>query len=396
MTLPKLTHWRALFLIVMAFGLTATVIRFTGGLGASTHLSDKFPWGLWCGFDVLCGVMLAAGGFTLTAIVHIFNIEKFEPIVRPAILTAYMGYLLVAAALMYDLGRPWNIWHVMIFFNHHSVMFEVGWCVILYTTVLTLEFSPIVFERLGLHSLKKIQRMFLIPLVIAGVLLSTLHQSSLGSVYLIEITKLSPFWYSPALPFFFIISAVAVGLAMTIFESSMSSKYYHKALELDLLQTLGKALLVVLGLYGILRFEDLLHRGVLPMVLDPGKFAYERNYFLLEVCLAVIIPIVLLAIKPVRESPKGLFIASVSCLLGFVANRLNVAITGMERASGVAYFPKWTEWSVTMMFVAIGFATFAIAVHYLPIFEEEHHTQAVPDELRPLARVARVGNVSAD
>jgi Ni/Fe-hydrogenase subunit HybB-like protein len=396
MKLPKLTHWRALFLIVMAFGLAATVVRFTRGLGASTNLSDKFPWGLWIGFDLLCGVMLAAGGFTLTAIVHLFNIEKFDPIVRPAILTAYMGYLLVCAALMFDLGRPWNIWHVMIFPNHHSVMFEVGWCVILYTAVLTLEFSPIVFDRFGWKKAKRIQRFFLIPLVIAGVLLSSLHQSSLGTVYLIEVTKLHPFWYSPALPFFFFTSAVAVGLAMTIFESSMSSKYCHKALEVDLLQTLGKALLVVLGIYGILRFEDLLHRGVLPLILDPGKAVNERNFFLLEVALALVIPIIMLSIKVVRESPRGLFIAAVSSLLGFVTNRLNIAVTGMERGTGVHYFPKWTEWSVTFMFVALSFAIFALAVRYLPIFEEEHHTQVVPVPARAMHQVAAVGNATAD
>jgi Ni/Fe-hydrogenase subunit HybB-like protein len=133
--------------IVMAFGAVATWIRFFHGLGASTNLSDEFPWGLWVGFDVLCGVMLAAGGFTLMATVHIFNVKKYKPIARPALLTVYLGYLLVCAALLFDLGKPWRIWHPLIMWNPHSVMFEVGWCVTLYTTVLTLEFLPIVFER---------------------------------------------------------------------------------------------------------------------------------------------------------------------------------------------------------------------------------------------------------
>jgi Ni/Fe-hydrogenase subunit HybB-like protein len=396
MTLPKLTFWRAIFLVVMAFGIVATGYRFIGGLGAATHLSDKFPWGIWIGFDLLCGVMLAAGGFIIAATVHIFNIERFEPIVRPAILTAYMGYLFVCAALMFDLGRPWNIWHVMIFYNPHSVMFEVGWCVILYTTVLTLEFAPVVFDRFGWTTAKKIQRIFLIPLVIAGVILSSLHQSSLGSVYLIEVTKLHPFWYSPSLPFFFFASAVCVGIAMTIFESSMSSKYCHKALELDLVQALGKALLVMLCIYGILRFEDLYHRGVMPLVFNPGQSATERNFFVLEVALALIIPIVLLSIKSVRETPRGLFISAVSALLGFVTNRLNVALTGMETATGVHYFPKWTEWAVTFMFIAMSFAVFALAVRYLPIFEDEHG-HAVPEaEAQALHHVAAVGHASAD
>ena len=210
----------------MAAGFTERWCASLSGLGPSTNLNDQFPWGIWIGFDVLCGVMLAAGGFTLTAAVHIFNIKRLHPIVRPTILTAFLGYVLVCVALMYDLGRPYRIWHPLVMRNPHSVMFEVAYCVMLYTTVLSLEFSPIVLERFNLQKPLKIVRAALIPLVILGVILSTLHQSSLGTVYLIMPEKLHPFWYSPLLPVFFFISAIAVGLAMTIFESSLSSKYF--------------------------------------------------------------------------------------------------------------------------------------------------------------------------
>src|SRR5688500_5530220 len=148
LTLPKLTFWRVLFVILMILGAYATIVRFTQGLGASTNLSDEFPWGMWIGFDVLCGVMLAAGGFTLMATVHIFNIKDYKPVARPALLTAFLGYILVVGALMYDLGKPWNVWHPIVMWQPRSVMFEVGWCVMLYTTVLSLEFLPIVFEKL--------------------------------------------------------------------------------------------------------------------------------------------------------------------------------------------------------------------------------------------------------
>src|SRR6202020_2677363 len=140
----KFTLWKLIFFFLMAVGLYSTFVRFTQGLGASTHLSDQFPWGIWISFDVLCGVMLAAGGFTLTAAVHIFNIKRMHSIIRPTILTAFLGYILVSAALMFALGKPYNIWHPLIMRNPHSVMFEVAYCVMLYTTVLALEFSPIV------------------------------------------------------------------------------------------------------------------------------------------------------------------------------------------------------------------------------------------------------------
>jgi Ni/Fe-hydrogenase subunit HybB-like protein len=380
-----LSFWKLVLYFVLAAGAYATIYRFLLGLGPSTHLSDEFPWGIWVGFDVLCGVMLAAGGFTLTGAVHIFNIKRLHPIVRPTVLTAFLGYVLVSMALMVDLGRPYNIWHPLIMWNPHSVMFEVGWCVMCYTTVLALEFSPIVLERFKLHRPLKYIKGALIPIVIVGVILSTLHQSSLGTVYLIVPTKLHAFWYTPLLPAFFFLSAVAVGLAMTIFESSMSAKYFGRALELHILKDLGRALMVVLIFYSVLRFEDLLHRNVLGLLLKPS---YERNLFLLEILLALVIPIILLAFRRVRESAGGLYLASVTTLLGFVTNRLNVAVTGMEASAGVRYLPKWTEVAVTAAMVAAGFAIFGLAAKYLPIFTDDHQPQTAPAAASALAKTA--------
>jgi len=367
----KFTFWKLVFLFLMAAGFYATVVRFTQGLGRSTNLSDQFPWGIWIGFDVLCGVMLAAGGFTLTAAVHILNIKRLHPIIRPTILTAFLGYVLVCVALMFDLGRPYNIWHPLIMRNPHSVMFEVAYCVMLYTAVLSLEFSPIVLERFNLQKPLKIIRAVLIPLVIGGVILSTLHQSSLGTLYLIMPEKLHPFWYTPLLPVFFFISAIAVGLAMTIFESSMSSKHFGQQLELPILQELGRVLVVVLSVYGILRFEDLLHRGVLRLAFQPG---YEMYLFWLEIALSLIAPLILLSQRKVRSTAGGLYVAAVLVVLGFITNRLNVSITGLESSAGMHYVPKWTEIAVTGAIIAAGFALFGMAAKYLPIFpgEEKH------------------------
>src|SRR5512140_3507106 len=220
-TLPRLTFWRAVLIVILILAAYATFVRFFYGLGASTNLSDEFPWGIWIGFDVLCGVMLAAGGFTLMATVHIFNVDDYKPIARPALLTAFLGYLLVIGALMFDLGKPYNIWHPMVMWQPRSVMFEVGWCVMLYTTVLALEFAPIVLERFKLDKPLRILHAISVPLIILGVILSTLHQSSLGSLYLIVPGKLYPLWYTPLLPVLFFLSALAVGMGMTVFASTM-------------------------------------------------------------------------------------------------------------------------------------------------------------------------------
>jgi len=374
--LPKVTFWTAVFAVILTGGAYATLLRFTRGLGGATNLSDAFPWGLWIGFDVLCGVMMAAGGFTLTAAVYIFNLEKFRPIVRPTVLTAFLGYALVIVALLFDLGRGYNIWHPLVMWNPRSVMFEVAWCVTLYTTVLSLEFAPIVFERLRLAKLLRIQHAIAIPLVITGVLLSTLHQSSLGSLYLIVPNKLHPLWYTPLLPVFFFLSAICVGLAMTIFESCMSARAFGKQLELPLLVALGRVLLVALVVYTVLRFQDLNHRGVLTLL---KHFGYETSLFYLEVCLGLFAPIALLLVRKVRESAGGLYLVAVLVVLGFVTNRLNVSITGMEASSGGHYIPRWTEIAVTASMIGTAFLIFSLAAKYLPIFPETER-QNLPEQ----------------
>ena len=366
--LPKFTFWRAVLLVILAAGFYSTLLRFTKGLGAATHLTDRFPWGLWIGFDVICGVGLAAGGFTLAAIVYVFHLRRFHPILRPSILTAFLGYALVAVALLIDLGKPYNIWHPLVMWNPHSVMFEVAWCVMLYLTVLALEFSPAVFERFGMQKPLKLLKAITIPLVIVGVLLSTLHQSSLGSLFLIVPSKLHPYWYSPLLPLFFFISAVGVGMAMVIFESNLSARAFGQEIELPLLASLGKAMAGVLIVYGILRLQDLWRRGALVHLREPST---ETVLFVLEIVLGLLIPLFLLLLRRVREDREGLFAAAVLVITGFLLNRLNVSITGLEYSAHAHYFPKWTEVAVTLSMVGIGFVCFALAARYLNVFEAE-------------------------
>ncbi|MGA2476652.1 MAG: NrfD/PsrC family molybdoenzyme membrane anchor subunit, partial [Terriglobia bacterium] len=366
--LPKFTFWRAVLLVILAAGFYSTLLRFTKGLGAATHLSDRFPWGLWIGFDVICGVGLAAGGFTLAAIVHVFHLRRFHPILRPSILTAFLGYALVAVALLIDLGKPYNIWHPLVMWNPHSVMFEVAWCVMLYLTVLALEFSPAVFERLGMQKPLKLLKAITIPLVIVGVLLSTLHQSSLGSLFLIVPSKLHPYWYSPLLPLFFFISAVATGIAIVIFESNLSARAFGREIEMPLLASLGKAMAGVLIVYGILRLQDLWRRGALVHLREPST---ETVLFVLEIGLGLLVPLFLLLLRRVREDREGLFAAAVLVITGFLLNRLNVSITGLEYSAHAHYFPKWTEVAVTLSMVGVGFVCFALAARYLNVFEAE-------------------------
>lgn len=390
--LGRLTLWQGVLLAVLAAGLYATVLRFAQGLGAATHLSDEFPWGLWIGFDVLVGVGLAAGGFVVAATVHVFRIERYESIARPAVLTAFLGYILVIVGLLFDLGLPYRIWHPLVMWNPHSVMFEVAWCVTLYTTVLTLEFLPLVFERFRLEKPLRILRAVYVPLVIVGVLLSTLHQSSLGSLYVIVPDKLHGLWYTPLLPVFFFISAVAGGLAMTIFESFMSYRAFGKRLEHHLLAGIARVLVVVLAVYALIRVQDLVGRGNFGLMwtLTP-----ESVLFWGEIGLGVLLPMLLFSLPQVRASERGLFFGALLTVMGFIVNRLNVAVTGMTASSGVTYIPSWMELAVTASIVGMGLLLFALAVKYLPVFPKEEMPPAGVNPVLLRRRPALSGRVLA-
>ncbi len=376
--LLKPTFWKVVATIIFVAGLYTIYLRFTGGLGAVTNLNDHFPWGLWIGFDILCGVGMAAGGFTLCAIVYIFNIKKFKPIIRPTILTAFLGYLLVIFALLVDLGRPWAIWHAIIMWNPRSVMFEVAWCVMLYTTVLFLEFSPVVLEKLKAEKLLKLIKGITIPLVVLGILLSTLHQSSLGALYLIVPSKMHPLWYSTNLPWFFYLSAIGVGCAMIIFESYLSAKAFRKNLEFELVSDVGRWIVVVLSAYLTWRFVDLLLNKKLSYLFVNST---ETFLFWFEIIVGVVIPIILLSQSRIRLNRVGLFVSACFVIGGFLLNRLNVSVTSLVDASGVSYFPSIYEIIMTLFLVTLGVVIFNLAVQYLPVYEKTHGSIPIEFEI---------------
>jgi len=267
--------------------------------------------------------------------------------------------------LLFDLGKPWNIWHPLVMWNPHSVMFEVAWCVMLYSAVLALEFSPIVLEKFKLKKAEKAVHAIIIPLVILGVMLSTLHQSSLGSLYLITPEKTYPLWYSGNLPFLFFVTAVAAGPSMVIIESFLSSRVFHREIEMPLLSRLGKVSAVALAVYFVLKMEDVADYNLLPYLFT---FNLEGILFWIEMVVGVLLPIVLIILPSVRNSKRGLFGSAILVITGFVLNRMDVSITALERHYGANYFPSWMEISVTMMIVALGFGAFAWAAKNLAVF----------------------------
>jgi Ni/Fe-hydrogenase subunit HybB-like protein len=372
-------------LILIAFnGLVFLMGRFVFGLGAVTNLNNQYPWGLWIGVDVAAGVALAAGGFTTAAFGHVMHREEYHAIVRPALLTAMLGYTFVAFGVCVDIGRWYFIWHPLIMWNGNSALFEVGICVMIYMTVLYIEFLPIVTERFigkvnmpGLLSalnkpadkmLRLLDRglsktMFIF--IIAGVVLSTLHQSSLGTLMVIAGPKMHPLWQTPILPLLFLLSAISVGFPMVIFESLIASRSLGLKPEMHILSKLGSMIAPLLGIYLAFKLGDMFIRET---------FVYLREVttasvmFSLELLLGVIIPLRMFLSPKVLKSPPLLFTASALVVLGVLLNRINNFIVAYNPPySSNSYFPSIGEISVTLGFVAILVLAYRFIVMNFPV-----------------------------
>ena len=369
--------------IIILIGIPLTVMRFTGGLGTVTNLDDTNPWGIWIGFDLLTGVALAAGGYVTAAAVEIFGMKKFHAAVRPAILTGFLGYALVVFALLYDVGRPWRLpYPFFVSQGVTSVMFEVGACVALYLTVLFLEFSPAALEWLGVKKVRNLVVKLTILLTILGVVLSTLHQSSLGAMYLIAPYKLHPLWYSPYLPIFFFVSSIAAGLSMVIFEGSLSYRNFrnkmdeeHRKSRDDIALGFGKAAALTLAAYSSIKIFGVAlgnHWNLL--------FTNYGLWFLVELVGFVMVPSFLFAIGVREKNVKLIRFTAIWTVLGILLNRLNISLICFNYHLPLSerYIPRWSEIMISVFIVTVGLVVFKFIVTRMPIFHEHkdysHHT----------------------
>jgi len=361
--------------IIVLLGLIITFLRFTKGLGAVTNLSDYNPWGLWIGFDLLCGVALAAGGYVTSAAVYIFGLKKYHSAVRPAILTGFLGYALVVLALNYDVGRPWRLpYPFIIQQGTTSVLFEVGACVLLYLIVLFVEFTPSALEWLGLKKARNLILRLTMALTFLGVILSTLHQSSLGALFLIAPSKLHPLWYSQYIPVFFFVSSIIAGLSMVIFEGSLTHRYFadkmdeiHLKEKEDVVFGFGKAASFVLAGYFMIK--------VFGIAMDNNWHWLSTSWgawFLVELLGFVALPSLLYA-TGVREKNIGLIKWTAAwTVLGIVVNRLNVGLIAFNwhLPSSERYFPHWMEIALSVFVVTVGLLVFRFIVTHMPILYE--------------------------
>jgi Ni/Fe-hydrogenase subunit HybB-like protein len=361
--------------IILVVGIPVAGMRFVQGLGAVTNLSDSTPWGLWIGFDVLVGVALAAGGYVTSCAVYVFGLKQYHPIVRPAVLTGFLGYVLVAIGLLFDIGRPWRLPYPFIMSTGWtSVMFEVAACVALYLTVLFLEFLPVPFEWLRWRKLRSFFIRLTIPLTILGVILSTLHQSSLGALFIIAPTRLHPLWHSPYLAIFFFVSSIIAGLSMVIFESGLSHRIFHNRLDPDepvdhdgLTLGLTKAAALVLFAYFAMKLIGVAHGGHWDLLNTP-----YGHWFLVELLGFILLPCVLFTWAYRERNARLARWAAFLTVIGIVLNRLNVSIIAFnwQLPASERYIPSWMEIMVTVTLVTIGVLAFRWIVTRMPVLAE--------------------------
>ncbi|MFW6369065.1 MAG: NrfD/PsrC family molybdoenzyme membrane anchor subunit [Myxococcota bacterium] len=426
----KLVTWQsALLVLIMAAGAGAALMRFSQGLGAATNLSDQWPWGLWKGFNVLVLIALGAGGFTSAALIYIFGGERYHGFARSAVLWGILCYGFAGGSLVVDIAIPWRIVHPIFMWPHHSVLFEVAWCVMLYLSVLGLELLPSVFERFGWTGLQDLWKKlvpayavaalsfftyimthsfawtgaalvffaflaYFLPkvtvksstpvlLIMFGIILSSLHQSSLGSLFLLVPDKLSHFWWSMRLPVNFLASAVAVGFAMIIVERTLSAWVFKRPMQNDLLKGVAGIGVVFLSVYIGFRLVD-----VVVVAIDAaaaGQMAErfggttKSAMFFVEMALGFVLPAILLAIRQVRENPTGRFVAAILLVLGVAFNRLNTTFLGLTVEG--SYVPSMIEVAVSVATVAAMLFLYTVAVKLLPIYDVvEGHEEEQADK----------------
>jgi Ni/Fe-hydrogenase subunit HybB-like protein len=393
----KLRHFKDILWFIAMFGLMAALFRIWFGLGATTNLTDAMPWGLWKVLNMIAGVALATSGFTIGFLYYVLKLKQFKPLVKPAILVAFLGYGCSCLALLFDIGLPHRFWHPLVMWNEHSFLFEVFWCVTLYFTVTAIELSPTILKRLGAEKISHWLHRIAFGVVIVGISLSSLHHSSLGSLFLVTPLRLHDLWYTPFIPWFFIISAIAAGMMFIIFTRIVYAYFYDPepifgdrlkqgrgetyspgevgssrqqvtaGPQLQMLQRLAVISASILAVYLVLKVGELIYSGSMQALLAG---TWESWLFAVELFITALLPIVLVAIPQTRRSPYGLGVAAFSASTGLALNRVNVGIFGYFHDAVTPYVPSLTEWALSLGVVAAAALAFFAVAENFPIFDD--------------------------
>ena len=373
---PWLTPFNIISIPIMLAGLVILVYRFIYGLGYVTNLSQEHPWGLWLGFDVVTGVALAGGAYVITFTVYVMRVEKYQSIVRATVLNGFLAYCFYGGALIFDIGRPWNAMNPFIGnnFGYASVLFLICWHFLLYMVAAFVEFSPVIAEWLNMEKARRFLKSLTLATVILGVTLSLLHQSGLGALFLMAKPKIHPLWWSQFTPVLFFVSSVYAGLAMIIFEGTVSHRAFsnlitprhHHSFE-DIVFGLAKGAAVTMFVYYVFKALLFIHDKQWDLVNSGWGY-----WYLLEVIGLVLVPAFMFAFGYRHRSLNIVRTAAVLALLGVILNRLNVSIIVYRWYEAVRYYPSWQEIVVTLMVICAEIWIFRGVVTRMPVFDSAH------------------------
>jgi len=360
------------FLVITLIGMYFLAKRFMFGIGAVSNMNDGFAWGIWITYDVVVGTAFACGGYSMALLVYVFNNGEYHPLVRPALLASMFGYPLAGVSVFIDIGRYWQIYNVFLpwYSNFNSVLLEVALCIAAYIAVLWIEFTPTFIEA-STGTKSKVNKI-LIFFIALGILLPTMHQSSLGSVMILAGNKLSQLWWTPALPLIFLISAITMGYTVVIFESTLSALGFKRPLETDILGKLSLVIPILLVIFLVVRFGDLLMRGQLGLAFNGDL---QGNMFLLENILHIV-PLVILASAANRKSAKMLLLAACCLMAGGLLFRFNTYLVGFDPGEGWHYFPAIGEQFITYTIISAEILLYMIFVKKLPVLPSHGQAKA--------------------
>ena len=373
---PVLTTPVKILGALAVLGLVLIAYREATGLGAATAMNDGYPWGFWIAFDVVVGTALATGGYAVAILIYILNRGRYHPLIRSAILTSALGYTLGGIGVMLDLGRFWNTTKLPLFWNWNlnSVLLEVALCISLYTLVLWIELSPAFLERwreAKNERLRKVSRKALpiieraMPWLLAlGLLLPTMHQSSLGSLMILSGPKLHPLWQTPLLPLLFLLSCIGMGYAAVVIESTLSTSVFRLRDETPVLAGLSTAMLTVLGLYLVVRVVDITARGKLPLVFAGDGYSL---LFLLEMLLFIAAIVMLLMKEKLTDAGHLFRTAMVVVTAGALYRFSTFLIAYRPAVGGWHYFPALTEILITLGLVSAEVVAYIFVVKRFPV-----------------------------
>ena len=363
----RLTWWDKSLLVVMAVAVVITVVRYAAGIASIANINNAYPWGWWVGYGIMTMIGLGGVGFTITIIVEVLGRHRYHALLRPAVLMAMLLYISAITMLMVELGRPWMMWMIMVSWAPTAALFEVGWCAFLYLNVLLFEFAQVPLEQLGWGRVLRVTKIVYFPIMLLGVTLSHLHQSSLGTLLTLIPHKINVLWWSDNLPLIFLFSAMMAGPAMAILEHLAAARWLGFAPRLPMLAGLARIEAWLVALFTAFQLGDLVARGAVGAVLSGTWFAVS---FWIEIVLGLLLPLVLLMLPEVRATARGLAIACGLIVGGVLLHRLNVAVIGLRVRHWETYVPSLGEVGITLGITAGAVFVFGILVRLLPIHEE--------------------------